>query len=152
MAIVAKTLSWYRIAANLSFKIVTPVFEPSNIASPVSPVPNIFAADNNVITNMNSPSKPNTVQIGMFDLEEEDEAMVVRNVVITEVKKVGRLVELLRGGKIGSSVVTDYGQDNFSLGSWYKIGGEKLARDVHETLRVIQGSMVSQTTQSMSGQ
>ena len=152
MAIVSKTLSWYRIAANLSFKTVTPAFEPSSMSSPVSPVPNMFAPESSPMASVTSNSKPNTVQIGMFDLEEEDEAMLVRNVVITEVKKVGRLVDMMRGGKIGSSPANDYGQNQFSLDSWYKVGGEKLARDVQDTLRVIHGSVVSQTAQGMPGQ
>lgn len=95
---------------------------------------------------------PNTVQIGSFNLEEEDEAVLVRSVVMKEVKKAGLLVELMRSYSTEPGATEGRGQEHFNLGSWYRTGGEKLARDVQDTLRVIMGNCEPQTSQGRYGQ
>ena len=149
MAIVAKTLLWYRVAVNLSFKTAAPLPEGSNVPYPLSPISTTSTTSNSAGRAM---PMPNTVQIGSFDLEEEDEAMLVRSVVVKEIKKAGRLVEFMRSYDIGQGATDEHGQEGFNLGSWYRTGGEKLARDVQDTLRVIMENCEPRTTEGSYGQ
>ena len=105
MATISKALSWYRLAINLSFKSSTQPSKTRNESSSphshthsysMTPGPNMSAAATNAIPDRTyGRPRASTIQIGVFDLEEEDEAMLVRSVVITEVKKVARLVDFM---------------------------------------------------------
>lgn len=150
MATISKTLFWYRIALNLSFKTSTtyselrnePYSPPSQTeAHSMSPVSNTFLSTIDSRSKINGRARANTIQIGVFDLEEEDEAILVRSVVMTEVKKVGRLIDLMKGGRMQmDSKEGSIDQESPSVASWYRAGGEKLEREVQDTLREARGA------------
>ncbi|KAL5434929.1 hypothetical protein PMIN05_007515 [Paraphaeosphaeria minitans] len=154
MATISKTLFWYRLAINLSFKPSTPLrgnqhepLSPKSHNGPfsMSPGPN---TNTTATTNMSKQSneiprgraRSNTIQIGSFDLEEEDEAILVRSVVMTEVKKAARLVDFMKSGAMQTDFTREHGEDSLSVGSWYRAGGEKLNREVQDTLQEARGT------------
>ncbi|KAL5373466.1 hypothetical protein DPSP01_012708 [Paraphaeosphaeria sporulosa] len=154
MATISKALFWYRLAINLSFKSSTQLhgvrhepLSPQSHTGPfsMSPGPNTTTSATNTMSNQikeipRGRARSNTIQIGSFDLEEEDEAILVRSVVVTEVKKVARLVDFMRSGGIQTNITKEHGEDSLSVGSWYRAGGEKLDREVQDTLQEARGS------------
>ena len=85
-------------------------------------------------------SRSNTIQIGSFDLEEEDEAMLVHSIVTTEIKKAARLVEFMKSGGTQAHITNEHGDDGLSVGSWYRAGGEKLDRELQHTLQGVRAA------------
>jgi hypothetical protein len=154
LATVSKALFWYRLAINLSFKSSIqghgarhePVSPQSHTGMfSMSPGPNMTApATNSMPTQTNEVpigrARSNTIQIGSFDLEEEDEAVLVRSVVMTEIKKAARLVDFMKSGGMKVNTPEEQGQENLSVGSWYRAGGEKLAREVQDTMQEARGT------------
>ncbi|KAF1970609.1 hypothetical protein BU23DRAFT_600747 [Bimuria novae-zelandiae CBS 107.79] len=144
MAIVSKTLFWYRLAVNLSFRTATQVSEIRSPSSPqahsvsyLAPNPHMSGITDGVASDQaTDPPKSNTIQFGTFDLEEEEEAILVRNIVVTEVKKAGRLVGSMRGG--GTRMNIAEGHERARIDEpWYIAGGEKLEKEVQDTLRAV---------------
>jgi hypothetical protein len=154
MATISKALFWYRLAINLSFKPSVqghaarhePISPQSHTGMfSVSPGPNMTAPATNSMPNQTNEgprgrARSNTIQIGSFDLEEEDEAILVRSVVMTEVKKAARLVDFMKSGGMQVDTAEEHGQESLSVGSWYRAGGEKLAREVQDTMQEARGS------------
>ena len=80
--------------------------------------------------------KAKMIQIGIFDLEEEDEKLLMRSVLLREVKKVEAAVEVLK--TLGAAKARDeYGDEEQSMSSWYAVGGVKLEREVRDTLKQV---------------
>jgi hypothetical protein len=162
MATVSKALFWYRLAINLSFKSSIqghgarhePVSPQSHTGMfSMSPGPNMTApATNSMPTQTNEVpigrARSNTIQIGSFDLEEEDEAVLVRSVVMTEIKKAARLVDFMKSGGMKVNTPEEQGQENLSVGSWYRAGGEKLARGCKTPCKRQEEPVGSQTISS----
>lgn len=154
MATVSKVLFWYRLAINLSFRSSTQVhgarYEPTSPHSQtgpfsMSPGSNTTTAATNTMSNQinefpRARARSNTIQIGSFDLGEEDEAILVRSVVMTEVKKAARIVDFMKGGGMQTNIAEEHGQEHLSTGSWYRAGGEKLEREVQHTLQEAKGT------------
>ncbi|KAF2439092.1 hypothetical protein P171DRAFT_448598 [Karstenula rhodostoma CBS 690.94] len=154
MAAISKTLFWYRLAINLSFRSATQIHgarhEPTSPHShtgpfSMSPGPNTTTTATNTMSSQineipKARARSNTIQIGSFDLEEEDEAVLVRSVVMTEVKKAARLVDFMKSGGMQTNVAEEQGEESLSVGSWYRAGGEKLEREIQHTLREARGT------------
>lgn len=146
MGTISKTLVWYRIAVNLSFRTTSQFSEARGSSSPkpqytLSPTSNMPIPTTDTAASR-PPVRPraNTVQIGAFALAEEDEAILVRNVIAIEIKKASRLVEFLKGHQAAMIPDETYRQASPNTDSWYRIGGEKLEREIQDTLREVIGS------------
>lgn len=109
----------------------------------MSPENSIATATANImsgrVSEMNKArARSKTIRIGSYDLAEEDEAILVRSIVATEVKKAARLVELMKKRGIQAHT-NEHHDDGLSVGSWYRTGGDQLDREIQQTLEGARG-------------
>lgn len=118
-SIAAKILTWYQIAAGV--KPASPPSTPPSLIDPTSPSSSVFASP------LPTPSSENTtfdiqvkpLKIGVFEFDEEQQAMLRRQVVLRELKKCGTLVDALSNWKgEGRPEQSEFLYD--ILGTWLK--------------------------------
>ena len=75
-------------------------------------------------------------QIGVFDLEDEDQKLLMKGVLLREVRKMEGVVDKLKtlGGEYTRDDVCD---DELHGSNWYEVAGSKMQAEVQETLRQI---------------
>lgn len=147
MTIILKTLFWYRLAVNPQYDNMAPE-EATSGSSGGQCKRQQNGSSVGVLTNLTGHNvKAKTIQIGVFDLEEEDEKLLMRSVLVREVKKVESVVVLMKE-MTSRQAQEDYGDDEGNMQSWYAIGGAKLEREVRDTLKMIKEMSVKNPTSS----
>ena len=75
-------------------------------------------------------------QIGVFDLEDEDQKLLMKGVLLREVRKLQSIVDQMK--RMGDEYTRDdeY-HDDQQASNWYAVAGSKMQGDVQETLRQI---------------
>jgi len=132
MTIASKVLFWYRLIVSSQYQS--------------KPGPRSPSSDNNNTTSNGQPSPPSTCsnttdrgvksvsfQIGVFDLEDEDQKLLVKGVLLREIRKLEDVVEKMK--MLGDEYTCDDGQYS---SNWYGIAGCKMQAEVQDTLRQIE--------------
>ncbi|KAF2237157.1 hypothetical protein EV356DRAFT_27274 [Viridothelium virens] len=146
--IVSKALSWYRSA-------VSPQGQSISLGSyPTASSPNTSGSSTSAVSPVSTQSKASTaqgiqstpIQIGVFDLEEEDQRVLMRGILLREVRKVEGIVDeiTIRGSE---STRDEDGDDEQHTKNWYRIVGPKIKAEVLDTLKQIKefGAGLSRT-------
>ena len=134
MTIASKVLFWYRLVVSSQYQ---PKSEPRSPSSD----------NNNTSTSQSSPLsrcsntvdravKSVSIQIGVFDLEDEDQKLLMSGVLLREVMKLESIVDkikMLGGGDARD----DDCDDEQHVSNWYGVVGSKMQADVQDTLRQI---------------
>lgn len=135
MTIVSKVLFWYRLIVS------------SQHQSKLGPRPP--SLDNDKASNRHA-SPPSTCsnttdrgvqsvsfQIGVFDLEDEDQKLLIKGVLLREVRKLEDIVIKMRmlGDEYTRSNECDGGQHG---SSWYGVAGYKMQAEIQNALRQIE--------------
>ena len=136
MTIASKVLFWYRL-------VVSSQYQSKSKSGPRSP-----SSDSNNSSNV-QPSplstcsnssdravKPVSFQIGVFDLEEEDQKLLTKGVLLREVKKLESVVDKMKGLGNGYTRDDEY-HDQQQVSNWYAVAGSKMQAEAQDTLRQI---------------
>ncbi|KAF2688366.1 hypothetical protein K458DRAFT_414139 [Lentithecium fluviatile CBS 122367] len=137
MAILSKSLSWYRIAVAPQQQIICPSAELSANSSDNSIVPTPASSSTSVLGERGVEST--SIRIGAFDLEEEDQKALMRNVLTRVVRKMeGTLDKMQASAESNHNVWGEEGEDyQETCTSWYNLGLPKMKAEVKDTLRQI---------------
>ncbi|KAL9094501.1 MAG: hypothetical protein Q9165_003351 [Trypethelium subeluteriae] len=147
--IVSKALSWYRSAVSPQCQSMSLGFNPT------AGSPNTSGSNTSAVSPVSIQSKASIaqgiqstpIQIGVFDLEEEDQRVLMRGVLLREVRKVEGIVDAItvRGSK---NTRDDDGDDEQHTRNWYRIVAPKIKAEVIETLKQIKdfGAGLSRTS------
>lgn len=136
MTIFSKALYWYRLA-------VSPQYELSLCQASVGPESPILSSSNNgaypldsVLTDRVVTSVP--IQIGMFHLEDEDQKLLMRGILLREVRKLEEIVDKMQA--MGRGYALDDGDEEGQVLKWYRVAGSKMRKEVQDTLKLIKQS------------
>jgi hypothetical protein len=144
IAIISKTLFWYRL-------VVSPQYEALSAANGahMSGSPRSRNGPCNDSRNSQGP-KARTIQIGVFDLEEEDEKLLMRTVLLREVKKVEAVIEAMKAMTVARPR-DEYGDEvgEQHMASWYAVGGARLDKERYDTLKQVKEMGTSQEAASV---
>lgn len=134
MTIASKVLFWYRL-------IVSSQYQPK----PESRSP---SSDNNNTSNgLLSPLSTGSItsdravksvsfQIGVFDLEDEDQKLLMKGVLLREVRKLEAIVDKMK--MLGDEHTRDDEcDDEQHVSNWYAVAGSKMQAEVQDTLKQI---------------
>jgi len=143
MAIILKTLFWYRLAVNPQYETMS---LPESMCNPDGPPSGTGTPDANSLASAEMPPVPpnmvarnvtaTTIQIGIFDLEEEDEKLLMRSVLLREVKKVQSVVDEMKTLNAAQGR-DEFGDEEHHSSSWYATGGARLEEEVNDTLKKV---------------
>lgn len=135
MTIASKVLFWYRL-------VISSQYQPKSGPRPPS-------SDNNKSSSIGQPSpfstcgngsdravKPVSFQIGVFDLEDEDQKLLIKGVLLREVRKLESVVDKMK--RLGDEYARDdeYHDEQY-VSNWYAVAGSKMQAEVRDTLRQI---------------
>ena len=134
MTIASKVLFWYRIIISSHYQ-----------AKSRPPVPSLSSdsSSNDQFSSSGMPSnisdrtvKPVSFQIGVFDLGDEDQKLLMKGILLREVRKLESVVGEMK--KLGDEYTRDdaYHDDQHVL-NWYAVAGSKMQAEVQDTLRQI---------------
>jgi hypothetical protein len=142
MTILSKALFWYRLAVNPQYESLSPAnILPGSPGSRSNPHISPSSTDSSDVpakpTNLTDRAiKVKLIQIGVFDLEEEDKKLLMRSVLLREVKKVKAAVKVLK--TLGAAKARDkYRDEEQTISSWYAVGGVNLEKEVQDTLKQV---------------
>ena len=134
MTIASKVLFWYRLVVSSQYQ-----------SNPGSAVPSL--SSNGSSTDTLSPPgtwsstsdravKPVSFQIGVFDLGDEDQKLLMKGVLLREVRKLESVVSEMK--RLGDEHTRDdvYHDEQHVL-NWYTVAGTKMQAEVQDTLRQI---------------
>ena len=136
MTIASKVLFWYRLVVSSQYE---------SKSGPRSP-----SSSNHSISSSNGqPSPPRTdsnttdravksvsIQIGVFDLGDEDQKLLMRGVLLREVRKLEGVVDKMK--MLGDGYTRDNECDDEQQESnWYGVASGKMQAEVRDTLRQI---------------
>lgn len=80
--------------------------------------------------------KPVSFQIGVFDLEDEDQKLLMKGVLLREVRKLQSVVDQMK--RMGDEhICDDEYHDEHYVSNWFAILGSKMQAEVQDTLRQI---------------
>ena len=131
-SIISKILLLYRIAAH--------------VQSSTSPSAHFKQVSSSFTQTLPTPMKagsfirsggvlPTSIQVGVFDIDEEDQITLQRGLLLRETRKVERVIEKMAALDGGHSM-----DDDCAVGttaSWYGISSSKLRIELHETLKEV---------------
>ncbi len=80
------------------------------------------------------------LHIGVFDLEIEDQKLLVKRVLLRELKKLESVVDKMK--TLGEECTRNDQQRSLN---WYEVAGCKMLAEVHDTLRQIEEFGTSNT-------
>ena len=135
MTIASKVLFWYRLVVSPQFKpkMGTPCPGPENAHSSIS---GHVSMGSTAPTSSDRAVKPVSIQIGVFDLEDEDQKLLMKGVLLREVRKLESVVDKLKNLGETYSHDEEY-HDEEHISSWYAMAGSKMQAEVQDTLRQI---------------
>lgn len=136
MTIASKVLFWYRLVISSQYQSKSGPRSPSS-------------SDYNNNTSNGHPSPPSSdsnttdravksvsIQIGVFDLEDEDQKLLMRGVLLREVRKLEGVVDKMK--MLGDEHRRDNEfDDEQNESNWYGVASNKMQAEVRDTLRQI---------------
>ncbi|KAI9707014.1 MAG: hypothetical protein M1820_004602 [Bogoriella megaspora] len=136
MTIISKSLFWYKLAVSSQYQSIC----GSNLIQSQSP------SCGGSIAGSNSPGgiqpkttdravKSTPIQIGVFDLEEEDQKVLMRSVLLREVRKVEAIVDVMKSLS-GTGIRDDDGDDEHGA-DWYGSMASRVKVEIQDTLKRI---------------
>lgn len=75
------------------------------------------------------------IQIGVFDLDEDDQKTLQRGVLLRETRKAEKIVEKM--ASLNSERTTDDDGGGGNVTSWYNLGSSKIRKELQETIKKI---------------
>ena len=134
MTIASKVLFWYRLIVSSQHQSNNGQASPrsdsdnSSNGQPTPPSTSSNISDRAV--------KPVSFQIGVFDLEDEDQKLLIKGVLLREVRKLQSVVDQMK--RMGDEDARDdeY-HDEQHTSNWYAVAGSKMQAEVQDTLRQI---------------
>lgn len=146
MAIVSKALLWYQLAVSPQHQPQSSTVAGLHQSSPPSqqeqrPCGSRMSGSADATADRGVGST--VIKIGVFDLEDEDQKVLMRSVLLREVRKVETLIEKMKqlgcgGGGDGDLMRHDYADDEQQeVPNWYAVAGAKMEVELHDTLRRI---------------
>ena len=132
MTIASKVLFWYRLV--ISSQYTNP--RSSSVSSTAS-----FANQTPSLSSTSSSTsdravRPVSVQIGVFDLEDEDQKVLMMGVLLREVRKLESVVDKMK--MLGEEYTRDDEYSNQGqISNWYAVVGSKMQTEVQDTLKQI---------------
>ena len=134
MTIASKVLFWYRLVVSSQYQIKPRPGYPSSDEKSKSN--NQFSPLSRWSDTTDRAVKSVSIQIGVFDLEDEDQKLLMSGVLLREVMKLESIVAKMKMLGDGDARV-DECDDDQHVSSWYGIVGSKMQADVQNTLRQI---------------
>lgn len=134
MTIASKALFWYRLVISSQYQ------SKSGPRSPSSDSKNSSNGQPSPLSTWSNTSdravKPVSFQIGVFDLEDEDQKLLTKGVLLREVRKLESVVDKMK--RLGDEYTRDdeY-HDEQQVSNWYAVAGSKMQAEVQDTLRQI---------------
>ncbi|KAL9044525.1 MAG: hypothetical protein Q9214_002343 [Letrouitia sp. 1 TL-2023] len=134
MTIASKVLFWYRLVVSSQYQ---------SKSGPRSPNSNSYNASNGQPSPLSTSSntsdravRPVPFQIGVFDLEDEDQKLLMKGVLLREVRKLESVVDKMK--RLGNEHTRDdeYHEEQH-MSNWYAVAGSKMHAEVQDTLRQI---------------
>lgn len=131
MTIASKVLFWYRLAVSSQYQSghghcpSSSDHNPTFLRRPSHSSKCSDIADRAV--------KNVSFQIGVFDLEDEDQKILVKGVLLKEVRKMEAVVEKMK--TLGGEYTRD---DELHGLNWYEVAGSKMQAEVQDTLKQIE--------------
>lgn len=130
MTIVSRVVFWYRLIVST---------QTHSEPGPYAPNPHDYETANGQPSPPSTCSntigrgvKPVSFQIGVFDVEDEDQRLLVKGVLMREVRKLEGIVDKLK--ILGEEYTREDGQQS---SNWYGVLGHKMQAEVQDTLRQI---------------
>ena len=134
MTIASKVLFWYRRAVSSQYQSRPGRRSPNSDHNPtsncqLSPLGTCSHTTDRVV-------KIVSFQIGVFDLEDEDRKLLMKGVLLREVRKMESVVDKMKmlGGEYTRDDVCD---DELHGSNWYEVAGSKMQAEVQDTLKQI---------------
>lgn len=136
MTIASKVLFWYRLVVSSQYKPKSGEAPSPGSDSAHSSIGGQFSAGSTTSTGSDRAVKPVSIQIGLFDLEDEDQKLLMKGVLLREVRKLESVVDKMK--KLGEKYSRDdeY-HDEEHISNWYAVAGSKMQAEVQDTLRQI---------------
>ena len=134
MTIASKILFWYRLVVSSQHQPKSRPHSPgsdsdnSSTGQPTPPKTSSNMSDRAV--------KPVSFQIGVFDLEDEDQKLLMKGVLLREVRKLQSVVDQMKRMG-GENIRDDEYHDEHYVSNWFAVLGSKMQAEVQDTLRQI---------------
>ena len=125
ISILSKALFWYRVAASASKPVVGPPAQDLSAASPAR----AFALSGG------RGVRRTAIQIGVFDLDEDDQKTLQRGVLLRETRKAEKIVEKM--ASLNTESTADDDSEGGRATSWYDLGSGKIRKELQETVKKI---------------
>ena len=135
LTIASKVLFWYRLVVSSQYQ------SKNGPRSPSSDQNNTFNGQSlrpsTCLSTTDRGVKSVSIQIGVFDIEDEDQKLLMREVLLREVRKLEGIVDKMK--LLGDECTRDdeY-NDEQRVSGWYGVAGSKMQAEVQDTLRQIQ--------------
>ncbi|KAL8717214.1 MAG: hypothetical protein Q9225_005522 [Loekoesia sp. 1 TL-2023] len=134
MTIASKVLFWYRLVVSSQYpsksRPAVPSLSSSSSSTDQLSPPGTWSSTSDRAV------KPVSFQIGVFDLGDEDQKLLMKGVLLREVRKLESVVGEMK--RLGDEHTRDdeYHDEQHVL-NWYAVAGTKLQAEVQDTLRQI---------------
>lgn len=139
-SIVSKILLRYRIAAHIQSPSPPGVFSKPLTSSCAQSSPNL--------SKVGQPLRPGgvfptSIQIGVFNMDEEDQLTLQRGLLLREARKVEKVIEKMASMDAGHNLDDDCSES--TVASWYALSSNKLRIELHETLKEVKEFATART-------
>ena len=134
MTIASKVLFWYRIIISSHYQANTRPAVPSLSSSSSST--DQLSSPGTWSSTSDRAVKPVSFQIGVFDLGDEDQKLLMKGILLKELRKLEAVVGEMK--KLGDENTRDdvYHDESHAL-NWYAVAGTKMQAEVQDVLRQI---------------
>ncbi|KAL9618841.1 MAG: hypothetical protein Q9160_006500 [Pyrenula sp. 1 TL-2023] len=139
-SIVSKILLRYRIAAHVQ--------SPSLPGVLSKPLTSSFAQSSPISSKVGQPLRPGgvfptSIQIGVFNMDEEDQLTLQRGLLLRETRKVEKVIDKMASLDGGHNIDDDCSES--TVASWYALSSNKLRIELHETLKEVKDFATART-------
>ena len=135
MTIASKVLFWYRLVVSSQYQSEPAARSPSSDNNNTSN--DQFSPLSRWSSTTDGAVKSVSIQIGVFDLEDEDQKLLMSGVLLREVRKLESIVDKMK--ILGDEDMRDDERDDEQhVSNWYGVVGSKMQADVQDTLRQIE--------------
>lgn len=135
MTIVSKVLFWYRLVLSSGYQSKSRPAVPSSSSNSSST--DQLSPHGTWSKTSDRAVKPVSIQIGVFDLGDDDQKILMKGVLLSEVRKLESVVGKMK--RLGDEHMRDdLYHDGQHVLNWYAVAGTKMQVEVQDTLRQIQ--------------
>ena len=134
MTIASKVLFWYRIIISSHYQANSKPAVPS--LSSTSSSTDQLSSPGTWSTTSDHAVKPVSFQIGIFDLGDDDQKLLMKGILLRELRKLEAVVGEMK--RLGDEPTRDdvYHDESHAL-NWYAVAGTKMQAEVQDVLRQI---------------